>query len=156
MNGGYARRKYFRHITAGCTNFTAPICMDVRMLIVYSPPLAAATRGDVPAVLCACKYYQLPILHGFARDAVHVRFFRMQILSPRSGTFRKFLMKPHVTHSIPLAYDFHRHEVTYIAAELFLTYRSTPISKEIIVSHHTCAIISRGLYTFYPIFHCGL
>ena len=36
MNGGYARRKYFRHITAGCTNFTAPICMDVRMLILYS------------------------------------------------------------------------------------------------------------------------
>ena len=49
MNGGYARRKYFRHITAGCTNFTAPICMDVRMLIVYSLPLAAATRGDVPS-----------------------------------------------------------------------------------------------------------
>ena len=51
MNGGYARRKYFRHITAGCTNFTAPICMDVRMLIVYSLPLAAATRGDVPSNL---------------------------------------------------------------------------------------------------------
>ena len=119
---------------------------------LYCMALPGTTRGDVPAVLCACKYYQLPILHGFARDAVHVRFFRMQILSPRSGTFRKFLMKPHVTHSIPLAYDFHRHEVTYIAAELFLTYRSTPISKEIIVSHHTRHYNPRFVFFFTSFF----
>ena len=78
----------------------------------------------LPAVRCACNDYLLPILHGFARDAVYVRFFSMQILSPRSGTFRKFLMKPQVTHSILPAHDFHRHELTYIAAEVFLTYCS--------------------------------
>ena len=153
-----------------------------------SPPLLHARRR-----VCCCPLvrvhapvdYLLPILHGFARDAVYVRFFSMQILSPtsgtfrrrvccclpfgvhalstccaqdavyvrfcsiqilflRSGTFRKFIMKPQVTLSFPPVYCFQRYELTYLPAEIFLTDHSTPISKEIIVSHHTRAIITRS------------
>ena len=75
-----------------------------------------------------------------------------------TATFRKLLMKPQVTHWILPVYVFHRNELTNRGAEIFLTFHSTAISKEIIVSHHTRAIISRGLYFFLPNFHfdCGL
>ena len=73
-----------------------------------------------------------------------------------TATFCKFIMKPQVTHWILPVYVFHRNELTNRGAEIFLTFYSRPITKEIIVSHHTRTIISCSLYIFDPIFHCSL
>ena len=55
-------------------------------------------------------------------------------------------MKPQVTHSTLPAYDLQRNELIYLPAEVFLTHCSTPISMQIIVSHHTRAIITRSRF----------
>ena len=111
------------------------------------------TLADGFAAACrsACMH-RLPAVPGtqFMYDfLVSKSYFHGRL---RSATLYKTQSQPQVTHSIPPIYCFQRYELTYIAAEVFLTDCSTPISMEIIVSHHTRAIITRGLYFFTSFF----
>ena len=132
---------------AACTVYPLYLARDAVYVRFFSMQILSPTSGTFRRRVCCCLPFGVHALSTCcAQDAVYVRFCSIQILFLRSGTFRKFIMKPQVTLSFPPVYCFQRYELTYLPAEIFLTDHSTPISKEIIVSHHTRAIITRSWF----------